>query len=144
MKKIVSYIFKTQPKSSTVDISLLVFRVLISLSMINTHGMKKIVHFEESIQHIPDPFGIGGEISTYIAITANIVAPIFVIFGFVTRLAALVILSVTLIGFFVVHANDPWTVRDIPLMYSLAFLLILYLGAGKYSIDHNIYKRNEL
>jgi len=138
--KLNSYIFKSQPSPKTVDISLLVFRVLVSLSMINTHGMKKLLNFEETAKHIPDPMGVGGEVSAFIAILANIVAPIFVIFGFATRLATLVILSVTLMGFFVVHGSDPWAVRDIPLMYSLAYLLILYAGAGKYSIDHNIYK----
>jgi putative oxidoreductase len=140
MNKVGIYIFKSQPNSKTVDISLLVFRVLISLSMINTHGMKKVLNFEETIQHIPDPLGVGGEISAVIAILANIVAPIFVIVGFTTRLATLIILSVTLMGFFVVHGSDPWAVRDIPLMYSLAYLLILFMGAGKYSIDHKIYK----
>jgi putative oxidoreductase len=102
--------------------------------------MKKVLNFEETIQHIPDPLGVGGEISAVIAILANIVAPIFVIVGFTTRLATLIILSVTLMGFFVVHGSDPWAVRDIPLMYSLAYLLILFMGAGKYSIDHKIYK----
>ncbi|MEM6718002.1 MAG: DoxX family protein [Bacteroidota bacterium] len=138
--KLNTYIFKSQPNPKTVDISLLVFRVLVSLSMINTHGMKKLLNFEETTQHIPDPLGVGGEISAMIAIVANIVAPVFVIFGLATRLAVLMILSVTLMGFFVVHGNDPWAVRDIPLMYSLAYLLILYVGAGKYSMDHKIYK----
>ena len=138
--KLHSYLFKSQSNSKSVDIYLLIFRVLVSLSMINTHGMKKLLNFEETAKHIPDPLGVGGEISTFIAILANIVAPVFIIFGLATRPAALIILSVTLMGFFVVHGNDPWAVRDIPLMYSLAYLLILYLGAGKYSLDHNIYK----
>ncbi len=140
LKKI---IFNPEADKSTSDLSLLVFRILLSLSMINTHGIKKLLDFEGTIQHIPDPMGIGGEISTIIAIVANIVAPVFIILGLGTRLATLPILSVTLMGFFIVHGNDPWSVRDVPLMYSLAYLLILFMGAGKYSLDSKFFKTNQ-
>lgn len=133
-------IFSSEPSFLSKDFSLFFFRVLVSLTMINTHGMKKLLNFEDTIQHIPDPMGIGGEISTVVAIIANIVAPLFVILGFGTRLATLPILSVTLMGFFIVHGNDPWAVRDVPLMYSLAYLLIFFMGAGKYSLDHKFFK----
>ncbi|WP_256437874.1 DoxX family protein [Aquimarina sp. U1-2] len=118
---------------------LLIYRLLVSLAMINTHGMKKILDFQGTIEHIPDPLGLGGEISATMAILANIVAPVFIILGLGARFAALLILSVTLMGFFVVHANDPWAVRDIPLMYSLAYLLIFFLGAGAYSLDNRFF-----
>ncbi|WP_299670291.1 DoxX family protein [uncultured Polaribacter sp.] len=121
---------------------MLFFRVLVSLAMINTHGLKKILNFSDTVAHIPDPFGMGDQVSAIIAILANIVGPIFVILGLGTRLAILPILSVTLIGFFVVHAGDSWAVRDVPLMYSLAYLFIFFLGAGKYSIDYKVYKNN--
>lgn len=122
------------------DIVLLVFRVLVSLAMIHTHGLKKILDFSGTVANIPDPFGMGGQISASIAIIANIISPIFVILGLGTRLAILPILSVTLIGFFIVHAKDPWAVKDIPLMYSLSYLLIVFLGAGKYSLDNKLIK----
>ncbi len=102
--------------------------------------MKKLLNFEETIKHIPDPMGVGGEISAVLAIVANIVAPLFVILGLGTRLATIPILSVTLMGFFIVHGNDPWAVRDVPLMYSLAYLLIFFMGAGKYSLDNKFFK----
>lgn len=133
-------IFSSESSFLSKDYSLFFFRVLVSLTMINTHGMKKLLNFEDTIQHIPDPMGIGGEISTVVAIIANIVAPLFVILGLGTRLATLPILSVTLMGFFIVHGNDPWAVRDVPLMYSLAYLLIFFMGAGKYSLDHKFFK----
>lgn len=140
MKALLSKIRNPKIQWGTFDLGMLFFRILVSLSMINTHGMKKILHFEETVGHIPDPFGMGGEISTYMAILANIICPIFVIFGFLTRLAVLPILAVTLSGFFLVHFNDPWSVKDVPLMYSLVYLLILYLGPGNYSLDGKYFK----
>lgn len=58
------------PNILSKDAIILGFRVLVSLSMINTHGIKKLAYFSDTIQNIPDPFGLGGEISTYIAILA--------------------------------------------------------------------------
>ncbi len=124
------------------DIAILIYRVLLSVSMINTHGMKKLLHMEETIAHIPDPTGIGGEASYVIAIIANVIGPIFVILGLTTRLAILPILSVTLMGLFVVHVADPWPVKDVPLMYSLAYLFLFFIGPGKYSLDYKFFRRS--
>jgi len=142
MRAIVQTIFSTRDVFFSKDVSLLWFRVLVSLSMINTHGIKKIMDFEATVQHIPDPLGVGGNLSAIIAIIANIIAPFLIIIGLGTRLAILPILSVTLVGFFVVHGNDPWSIRDVPLMYSLAYAFIFFLGAGKYSLDHKLFKSN--
>ncbi|WP_299521010.1 DoxX family protein [Winogradskyella sp.] len=139
MEKTIQKLFSDQSTFLSKDLTLLLFRVLVSLSMINTHGMKKLLDFEGTVAHIPDPIGVGGEVSAIIAIIANIVAPIFVILGLGTRLAILPIISVTLMGFFIVHGNDPWSVKDVPLMYSLAYLALFFLGAGKYSLDYKLF-----
>lgn len=138
---VIRRVLDPRPTIISQDSILLIFRVLVSLAMINTHGIKKLIYFSDTVQNIPDPFGLGGQISAYIAILANIISPILIILGLATRLAALQILSVTVIGFFVVHAADPWTVKDVPLMYSLAYLLIFFFGAGKYSLDYSISKK---
>lgn len=142
MAKLIAQLLNPNITTKSFDLGMLLFRILVSISMINTHGIKKLLHFEETVAHIPDPFGMGGELSTYIALLANIVCPIFVIVGLFTRPAVLPILSVTLMGFFVVHFNDPWPVKDVPLMYSLAYLLILYFGPGKISVDGNFFSSN--
>ena len=140
MNTLTKKVFSFKPEFFSQDFTLLLFRILVSLSMINTHGLKKIKDFEGTIAHIPDPLGVGGEVSAIMAIIANIIAPIFIIFGFATRLAILPILAVTLMGFFIVHGNDPLAIRDVPAMYSLVFIALLLLGPGKYSIDHKIFK----
>ncbi|MGB5818698.1 MAG: DoxX family protein [Saonia sp.] len=124
-----------------ISLGLLVYRILLSLSLINTHGLKKILHFDDSVAHIPDPFGLGGEFNTYFAVFANIFCALLVAFGCFTRLAIIPIISITLSGFFIVHFSDPWPIKDVPLMYSLAFLLLLYVGPGKYSLDHRLFNK---
>ncbi|MEM7110574.1 MAG: DoxX family protein [Bacteroidota bacterium] len=135
VKQVVSSLLNTSVPNHKLDLALLMYRLLISLSLLNTHGIKKIMNYKEEVLHIPDPFGLGGELSTLFAIFANIVCPVFVIFGLFTRLAIIPILAITLSGLLLVHYADPWSVKDVPLMYSLAFLLLFYLGSGKHSID---------
>ncbi|MEM9681183.1 MAG: DoxX family protein [Bacteroidota bacterium] len=141
MKAVIQKLVSSESVFLSKDSTLLLFRVLVSLSMINTHGLKKIMNYSDTVNHMPDPFGMGGEVSAIIAIIVNIVGPVFVILGLGTRLAILPILSVTLMGFFVVHGNDPWPVRDVPLMYSIAYLALFFLGAGTYSLDHRLFRR---
>jgi len=135
MSKITNYLYQTNISDKELGISLLIFRILLSLSLINTHGLKKIVHFENTVVHIPDPFGLGGEMSTYFAIFANVFCPVFIILGFMTRLALLPIMMTTAIGFFVVHVADPWAVKDVPLMYLMTSTLLFVLGPGSISLD---------
>jgi putative oxidoreductase len=127
--------FNPEKPLVSIDVTLLLFRVLWSLSLLHTHGLKKLLNFEETVAHIPDPFGMGGVFNAYIAVVANIVCPVLIILGLGTRLAILPILGLTSVGFFVVHAQDPWVVRDVPLMYFLAFCLLFILGPGRYSLD---------
>ncbi len=141
MKRMITSFVSTKITEHKTSTALLIFRVLLSISLFNTHGLKKILDFEGTLEHIPDPFGFGSEFSAYMAVFANIICPVFVAFGLFTRAAILPIIGITLSGFFIVHATDPWAVKDIPLMYSLSFLLLLYLGPGKYSLDAKLFNK---
>ncbi|WKN44851.1 DoxX family protein [Tunicatimonas pelagia] len=118
----------------------LVYRVAIGLAMFGIHGLEKLTDFLGTVAHIPDPFGLGGTISTLIALQANVTGAFGVMLGLFTRLSALLVVGVTLVGLVVVHAHDPWSVKDVPLMYSLAFGLVTVRGGGRYAIDHRLYR----
>lgn len=115
--------------------SILLFRIIVSLELIIVHGLKKIGIGIAHAEIVPNPLGLPEMVNHVFATSANIVFPLFIIFGLFTRLATLPILAVTLTGYFVVHGHDPLLERDIPFMYSLAFLFIFALGPGKYSLD---------
>jgi len=45
-----------------------------------------------------------------------------------------------LVGFmsvaaFMVHAADPFSQKELALLYLLAFLMVVFVGPGKYSLD---------
>ena len=122
-------------KTISLDSTMLLFRVLLSLEIMIVHGMKKIGIGTTIAEVVPNPFHLPEDINQIMALAANLLFPFFIIIGWCTRWATLPILAVTLTGYFIVHGNDSLLMRDIPFMYSLSFLLIFCLGPGKYSID---------
>lgn len=141
MNRIVRIITRIYPEAGYFHITMLLFRLALSLELIFVHGLKKVGVGVEMAEHVPNPLHLSEQLNQYFATGANLVAPLFIIAGLFTRLAILPILAVTLTGYFILHWQDALLVKDVPFMYSLAFGLILILGPGKYSIDHLIQKR---
>jgi putative oxidoreductase len=119
---------------------MLVFRFLVSVEMIVAHGLKKIGIGVRTAEIVPNPFNLPEVLNQSFAVASNILFPVFIILGLFTRLSAIPVLAVTLTGYFVQHWHDSVLDKDMPYMYSVAFLLILSLGPGKYSIDYLFYR----
>ena len=85
---------------------------------------------------VPNPLGLPDKMNALVATFSDTVVPFLMVLGLGTRLAVLPTIGVTAIGYFVVHRKDSLEVRDVPYMYTLSLLLILALGAGKYSLDY--------
>ncbi|WP_185673623.1 DoxX family protein, partial [Elizabethkingia meningoseptica] len=133
MKKLIQTITNTNPEGTITHVSLLIFRILLSVELIVAHGLKKIGVGVSEAEQVPNPLHLPEAFNSLFADAANLVFPVFVIFGFFTRIAVLPILAVTLTGYFILHWNDALLVKDTPFMYSLCYLFLLFMGSGKYS-----------
>lgn len=118
------------------DLGLAVLRIGFSL-LILSHGIPKIeMLFADPVQ-FADPIGFGPVVSLILAIIGEVIAPIFVIIGFKTRLAAIPPMATMLVAFFLHHSEDPFNTKEKALMYFTAFLVIFIAGAGRYGLDKN-------
>lgn len=124
----------------SLDKGLFVLRLLSAFALIRAHGLPKLLHLQATINHIPDPFGFGSHFSAIFAIFTNVVCALLVALGLFTRIAALFILGLTLTGLIFIHLHDSVKVQDTPLIYSIVFGFIGYLGAGKYALDYRLFK----
>jgi len=121
-------------KQNFTDLALAILRIGTSTMML-THGIPKIERlFAEDIQ-FPDPLGIGAPTSLTLVLIGEVIGPLFIIFGFRTKLAAIFPIITMLVAFFFVHLNDPFGKQEKALLFLMAFLVILLAGPGKYSID---------
>ncbi|VFA41474.1 DoxX family protein [Chryseobacterium indologenes] len=141
MKKFIQTITNTSLEGKLIHIALLIFRIALSLELIFAHGLKKLGIGVVEAEKVPNPLNLPEAFNSLFADAANLFFPVFVILGFFTRAAILPILAVTLTGYFVLHWNDALLIKDTPFMYSLCYLFLLFVGPGKYSIDHYIRKK---
>jgi putative oxidoreductase len=128
-------IIAPRPSLRRLDSGLLLFRLLAGFALLRVHGWEKVVNYQEELRSIPDPFGLGATANLSIAIFSDVFCALLVMLGLFTRLASLSILGTTLVGLLFVHFNDAWHDKDVPLVYSIMFGIILLLGPGKYSLD---------
>lgn len=141
MKKLLFNITQVFVPANRFHLSLLAFRIAVAAELMLAHGLKKIGIGVADVEVVPNPLCLPESLNQLFATTANLFFPVMVMLGLFTRLAVLPTLAVTLTGYFVVHWNDGLMEKDIPFMYSLAFLLLLSFGPGKYSIDNFINKK---
>ena len=125
---IYNFLFPTRPNTAKVSLFLLAVRIIFGILLMN-HGIQKWSNFQELSTAFPDPLGIGSPLSLGLAIFGELVCSMAFIIGFLYRLA---------IAFFVIHANDIFTVKELAFIYLVVFILMYIAGPGKYSIDHII------
>ncbi|BDU26222.1 MULTISPECIES: DoxX family protein [unclassified Flavobacterium] len=136
MTDIIKQILNSDLGTSFNNIAFLIFRVLLAIELFRVHGMKKFRVENGQKEHVPNPLHLPEKLNGLVATFSDTVVPFFIMLGLGTRLAILPTIGVTAVGYFVVHQKDSLEVRDIPYMYTLSLLLILALGAGKYSLDY--------
>lgn len=134
--EILKQILASDLGSSFNDVALLIFRVLLGIELFRVHGLKKFRLENGKKEVVPNPLGLPDKMNALVATFSDTVVPFLIILGLGTRLAILPTIGVTAIGYFVVHRKDSLEVRDVPFMYTLSLLLILALGAGRYSLDY--------
>lgn len=121
-------------KKNLTDLGLLILRVSFSVLML-THGIPKLSKLSISPITFPDPLGVGSGLSLVLALIGELIAPIFIIIGFKTKIAAIPATITMFVAAFIVHFGDPIETKEKALLFFFAFLVILLSGAGKFSVD---------
>lgn len=116
------------------DLGLLILRVAFGGLML-THGIPKISMLSDNPIEFPDPLGIGASSSLILTLLGEVVAPILIIIGFKTKIAAIPAALTMLVAAFVVHLSDPIATKEKALLYLFVFVVIFLAGPGKFSID---------
>ena len=116
------------------DAASLIARLLAGSIML-THGIPKLENLLTGNLDFADPLGLGEGFSLLLAVLAEVFCSIMVILGFKSRWASIPLIIVMLVAAFIVHANDPFSKKEFPLLYFGLFLVVFFLGSGKYSLD---------
>ncbi len=138
MKKIISFLFSY--KSFSMDLTLLVFRVVVSGALM-THGYGKFIRLLEGNIWSRTHLFFNEEISLALVAFAEFFCPIFVAIGFYTRIFTIPIIYTFLVIVFDVHLYHEFSKMEKGLLFLISYLLIFSLGPGNYSVDNRIIKK---
>ena len=114
---------------------LLLLRLFVGGFML-THGVPKLLNFEFLSTVFPDPIGLGSGFALSLIIFAELFCSILLIFGLFTRLASIPLIIGMAVAAFVIHAQDPFSGKEMALLYMGIYVVIALVGAGKYSVDY--------
>jgi len=129
------FLFPMKSNNSVISAIMLITRVVFGV-LLMSHGIQKWSHFNELSAMFPDPLGVGSSLSLMLAIFGELVCSMAFIVGFLYRLAMIPMIFTMLMAFFVIHANDPFAVKELAFIYLIVFVLMYIAGPGKISVDH--------
>lgn len=129
-------IFSINKASNATDLGLLVARVGIAVLMF-THGIPKLMLILSggSVQ-FPALMGMSAEFTLLLAVFAEVFCSVLLLIGFATRLAVIPLITTMLVAALFIHVSDPFTVKEPALLYMLVYVVFLFTGSGKYSLDN--------
>ena len=103
-----------------------------------SHGIQKWTNFESMSAAFPDPLGVGHSVSLGLAIFGELFCSIGFILGALYRLAMIPMIFTMGVAFFVIHGNDPFSLKELAFVYLVVFILMYIAGPGKFSLDRLI------
>ena len=134
------WIFDPGSHTGPASLGLLLLRLGFGLTMALGHGWGKLQSFGELAAKLPDPLGIGSRFSLMGAIGGELVCPLLIALGLGTRLAAIPAAFSMGVAVLVIHAADPFAKQEKALLFLIAFVVLLFTGAGRYSLDAKLGK----
>lgn len=124
-----------------IDLGLLILRISIGGLML-LHGIAKLQHGAGFIEQVVVGAGLPSFIA-YGVYLGEVIAPLFILFGYGTRAASVIFAGNCLVAALLVHSQDiftlneqgGWTVELLGLFFFGAVVLI-FTGGGKYAISN--------
>ncbi|MBT8177808.1 MAG: DoxX family protein [Eudoraea sp.] len=121
-------------KKLRINIGIALLRIFAS-AMMMVHGFSKLQKLLNSDFQFANPVGLGETPSLFLTVIGEFVCPIFIIIGFKTRWAAAITAVTMGVAGFIHHRADPFSDKELALVYFVVFLAIALIGPGKYSVD---------
>jgi len=135
--------FNSESDDSRKDWALLILRLTAGGLMAINHGWGKLLKlFGDDPIKFADVFGMGAAASLTLAVLAEFLASIFIIFGLLTRLSTIPAMFTMAVAAFMIHGADPFAKKELALIYLLMYLVIFLMGPGKISLDWKIFGRS--
>ena len=123
------------------DLGLLIFRVFLGLAMALAHGLGKLPPSEKLIEGVT---AMGFPLPLVFAWAASLtefLGGILIAVGLFTRHCSFLMAITMAVAGFIVHGSDPFGSKELALFYLAGSVLLMFTGAGAFSLDKLIRKK---
>ncbi|RJF94978.1 DoxX family protein [Noviherbaspirillum saxi] len=121
------------------DFGKLILRVTLAI-LILFHGISKLIKGADGILAMVAKTGLPAEFG-YLVYVGEVLAPLLILFGVMTRPAALIVAVNMVVAVALVHAAEIFTLAktggwalELQAMFLISALAVAFLGAGRYSV----------
>lgn len=132
-------LFSAKYSAGAVSAAMLLLRLGVGILMLN-HGYQKLTHFNALEPKFMNFMGMGTTASLSLLVFAEFFCSIFLVLGLFTRLATIPLIIATCVMIFKAHNGDVLGDGETAALYLTGYLVLLFVGPGKVSIDGMIGK----
>lgn len=123
------------------DLGLLIFRLFLGGAMAWAHGLGKLPPPDKMIEGVTAlgfPLPI---VFAWAAALSEFLGGILIALGLFTRYSALFLGITMAVAGFIIHGQDPFSSKELAFFYLSGTVLLIFTGAGSYSLDKIIRKK---
>lgn len=106
------------------------------------HGFKKLPPSDQFIGYISSIGFPAPSMSAWMAALFEFGGGIFIAMGLATRLSSFGLAFTMSVAVFMAHVHDPFSKKELGLLYMIVALVLFFTGPGRYSIDAMISRRS--
>lgn len=134
-----NFLFPQSFRGKGVSLLILLMRVFFGI-LFFTHGLDKMMNFNELSYSYPDILGFGSYMTLMVTIFCEFCCSLFLIAGFLVRIMTIPMIIAMGVAFFDVH-DAMMPEGELALIYFIMFIILFFVGPGRYSVDYLIDNR---
>ena len=130
------FLFPQYCRDRVISLLILALRLFFGI-LFFSHGLDKMMNFNELSYTFPSAFGFGSYMTLMLSIFCEFACSIFLIAGLLVRITVIPMIAAMSVAFFDVH-DGMFPDGELSLIYMVLFSILYITGPGRYSLDYLI------
>ena len=134
-----NFLFPQYCRDRIISLLILALRLFFGI-LFFSHGLDKMMNFNELSYSYPSVFGFGSYMTLMLSIFSEFACSIFLIAGLLVRITVIPMIAAMAVAFFDIH-DGMFPDGELSLIYLVLFVILYITGPGRYSFDYLIDRR---
>ena len=131
-----NFLFPQYCRDRVISLLILALRLFFGI-LFFSHGLEKMMNFNELSYSYPSVFGFGSYMTLMLSIFSEFACSIFLVAGLLVRITVIPMIAAMAVAFFDIH-DGMFPDGELSLIYLVLFVILYITGPGRYSFDYLI------